>query len=117
MVSFKLRLIPLFLKYLDFLNEIYSVFIQFTIISQIQSISCLCSGSLSEGIYRRSGANTSVSKLLTLFRQDAWAVQLSRQEFSEYDVASVLKRFFRDLPEPLLTSKLHASLCETSCEY
>lgn len=73
-------------------------------------------GSLSEGIYRRSGANSSVSKLLTLFRQDAWAVQLSRQEFSEYDVASVLKRFFRDLPEPLLTSKLHASLCETSCE-
>ncbi|KAJ1523578.1 hypothetical protein ONE63_001425 [Megalurothrips usitatus] len=73
-------------------------------------------GSLSEGIYRRSGANSSVTKLLTMFRQDAWAVQLTRQEFSEYDVASVLKRFFRDLPEPLLTSKLHPSLCETSCE-
>lgn len=71
-------------------------------------------GSLAEGIYRRSGANSSVTKLLTMFRKDAWAVQLSRQEFSEYDVASVLKRFFRDLPEPLLTSKLHSKLCEIS---
>lgn len=52
-----------------------------------------------------------------MFRQDAWAVQLTRQEFSEYDVASVLKRFFRDLPEPLLTSKLHPLLCEASCKY
>ncbi|KAK3909307.1 Arf-GAP with Rho-GAP domain, ANK repeat and PH domain-containing protein 2 [Frankliniella fusca] len=73
-------------------------------------------GSLAEGIYRRSGANSSVTKLLTMFRKDAWAVQLSRQEFSEYDVASVLKRFFRDLPEPLLTAKLHSKLCETSAE-
>lgn len=73
-------------------------------------------GSLSEGIYRRSGANSNVTKLLAMFRQDAWAVQLSREEFSEYDVASVLKRFFRDLPEPLLTAKLHPLLCETSCE-
>lgn len=52
-----------------------------------------------------------------MFRQDAWGVQLSRQEFSEYDVASVLKRFFRDLPEPVLTSKLHPLLCKTSCKY
>lgn len=83
----------------------------------VKIVHLLFIGSLSEGIYRRSGANSSVSKLLTLFRQDAWAVQLSRQEFSEYDVASVLKRFFRDLPEPLLTSKLHPRLCDTSCEY
>ena len=69
---------------------------------------------MSEGIYRRSGANTNISKLLTKFREDAWVVQLSREEFSEYDVASVLKRFFRDLPDPLLTTELHADLCKTS---
>nr|CAD7256464.1 unnamed protein product [Timema shepardi] len=69
-------------------------------------------GSMSEGIYRRSGTNSAVTRLLTLFRQDAWAVQLSKSEYSEYDVGSVLKRFFRDLPEPLFTTELHAQLCE-----
>lgn len=71
-----------------------------------------CVGSMSEGIYRRSGANSSVTRLLTLFRKDAWAVQLTRQDYNEYDVASVLKRFLRDLPEPLLTTELHSQLCE-----
>ncbi|KAJ9579856.1 hypothetical protein L9F63_004458, partial [Diploptera punctata] len=69
-------------------------------------------GSMSEGIYRRSGANSNVTKLLTLFRQDAWSVQLTRQDYTEYDVSSVLKRFLRDLPEPLLTTELHSQLCE-----
>lgn len=67
-------------------------------------------GSLSEGIYRRSAANTHISKLLTMFGQDAWAVQLTRNDYTEYDVASVLKRFFRDLPESLLTSELYPQL-------
>jgi hypothetical protein len=69
-------------------------------------------GSMSQGIYRRSGANSSITRLLALFQQDAWAVQLTRQEYSEYDVSSVLKRFLRDLPEPLLTVELHSQLCE-----
>ena len=69
-------------------------------------------GSMSQGIYRRSGANSSVLRLVTLFRQDAWAVQLTRQEYTEYDVGCVLKRFLRDLPEPLLTTELHSQLCE-----
>ena len=69
---------------------------------------------MSEGIYRRSGANSSITRLLTLFQQDAWAVQLTRQEYTEYDIGSVLKRFLRDLPEPLLTSELHSQLCEIS---
>ncbi|GLH01058.1 GTPase-activating protein CdGAPr [Gryllus bimaculatus] len=69
-------------------------------------------GSMSEGIYRRSGANSCVSKLLEMFRLDAWSVQLSRQEYTEYDVSSVLKRFFRDIPEPLLTTELHGQFCD-----
>ncbi|KAK7590403.1 hypothetical protein V9T40_002016 [Parthenolecanium corni] len=68
-------------------------------------------GSMSEGIYRRSGSNSSVTKLLSAFRQDSWSVQLSRQDYTEYDVASVLKRFFRDLPEPLFTLQLHKHFC------
>jgi hypothetical protein len=67
---------------------------------------------MSEGIYRRSGANSSVTRLLALFRKDAWAVQLTLLEYNEYDVSNVLKRFLRDLPEPLLTTELHSQLCE-----
>ncbi|XP_054275592.1 arf-GAP with Rho-GAP domain, ANK repeat and PH domain-containing protein 3-like isoform X2 [Macrosteles quadrilineatus] len=68
-------------------------------------------GSMTEGIYRRSGSNTNVAKLLTAFQKDAWAVQITRNDYTEHDVASVLKRFFRDLPEPLLTTELHKVLC------
>lgn len=71
-------------------------------------------GSMSEGIYRRSGGNTSVTKLLASFQKDAWAVQLTRQEYTEYEVATVLKRFFRELPEPLLTTQLHKHLCNAA---
>uniref|UniRef100_A0A1B6MF42 Arf-GAP with Rho-GAP domain, ANK repeat and PH domain-containing protein 2 n=1 Tax=Graphocephala atropunctata TaxID=36148 RepID=A0A1B6MF42_9HEMI len=71
-------------------------------------------GSMSEGIYRRSGSNSNVSKLITAFQKDAWAVQITRNDYTEHDVASVLKRFFRDLPEPLLTSQLHKVLCNAA---
>ncbi|KAL1130714.1 hypothetical protein AAG570_011955 [Ranatra chinensis] len=71
-------------------------------------------GSMSEGIYRRNGSNSKVSKLLSELRKDAWAVQLSRQEYSEYDVGSALKRFFRDLPEPLLSPTLYKYFCNAS---
>lgn len=71
---------------------------------------------MSEGVYRRSGSCSNATKLLSAFRKDAWAVQLSYQEYSVYDVASVLKRFFRDLPESVLTSELHTRLCNaTKC--
>lgn len=71
-------------------------------------------GSMSEGIYRRSGSNTHVSALLAEFRQDAWRVQISREQYSEHDVSTVLKRFFRDLPEPLLSTELHKHLCNAA---
>lgn len=57
---------------------------------------------MSEGIYRKSGAENSIQKLLTLFRTDAFSVQIIRSEYNEHDVASALKRFMRDLPERLL---------------
>lgn len=85
------------------------------VVFKIQYISIsLCAGSMSEGIYRRSGSNLNVTKLLTAFQTDAWAVQIAKNEYSEHDVASVLKRFFRDLREPLLTSQLHKVLCNAA---
>lgn len=64
-------------------------------------------GTLAEGIYRQSGSNTRIAQLLADFQKDAWAVQISPKEFSAHDVAGTLKRFFRTLPEPLVTSELY----------
>lgn len=57
---------------------------------------------MSEGIYRKSGSEQAIHKLLQLFRADAFNVQITRAEYSEHDVANALKRFMRDLPERLL---------------
>ncbi|XP_049885217.1 arf-GAP with Rho-GAP domain, ANK repeat and PH domain-containing protein 2 isoform X2 [Pectinophora gossypiella] len=67
-------------------------------------------GSLTEGIYRRAGSSSVLSELLGRFRRDAWSVQLAPGQHSEHDVAGVLKRFFRDLPEPLLPQHEHHAL-------
>ncbi|XP_052746569.1 arf-GAP with Rho-GAP domain, ANK repeat and PH domain-containing protein 2 [Bicyclus anynana] len=69
-------------------------------------------GSLSEGIYRRAGSTLVLSELLARFRRDAWSVQLTPGQHSEHDVAGVLKRFFRDLPEPLVPQEKHNTLVE-----
>ncbi|XP_044731613.1 uncharacterized protein LOC123294596 [Chrysoperla carnea] len=71
-------------------------------------------GSMSEGIYRHSGSGKVISDLLTEFSDDAWAVQLTKDRCSEHDVACVLKRFMRNLPEPALTTKLYPYFCKIS---
>lgn len=57
---------------------------------------------MSEGVYRKSGSENSIQKLLTLFRMDAFNVQITRSEYNEHDVANALKRFMRDLPDRFL---------------
>lgn len=57
---------------------------------------------MSEGIYRKSGSENLINKLLKLFRTDAFSVQITRTDYNEHDVSNVLKRFMRDLPERLL---------------
>lgn len=71
---------------------------------------------MSEGIYRRAGSGTTVLDILTKFRRDAWAVQLTSDKYTEHDVATALKRFFRDLPEPLLTTSNRQYLYQVSCK-
>ena len=61
---------------------------------------------MTEGIYRKAGSNININKLLAEFRSNACAVQISREDYSEHDVANVLKRFIRQLEEPLLTQQL-----------
>lgn len=57
---------------------------------------------MSEGIYRKSGSENSIQKLLKKFRSDAYTTQIIRSEYNEHDVANALKRFMRDLPDRLL---------------
>lgn len=65
-------------------------------------------GMLTEGIYRRSGVQSKINRLLVGLRYDAWNVHISCEEYTEHDVANVLKRFLRTLPEPLLTNELYS---------
>ncbi|KAM3969013.1 rhoGAP_ARAP and RA_ARAPs domain-containing protein RhoGAP15B [Aphomia sociella] len=69
-------------------------------------------GCLSEGIYRRAGSNSVIADLLTCFRRDAWSVQLDHSQHSEHDIAGVLKRFFRELTEPLIPQSKHQELID-----
>jgi len=71
-------------------------------------------GVMTEGLYRKAGANTKINKLLAEFRCNAWAVQISRENYSEHDVANVLKRFVRQLEEPLLTDYLKDSFLKAA---
>jgi hypothetical protein len=69
---------------------------------------------MTEGIYRRPGTNTAVAEILAKFRKDAWAVQLTIDKHTEHDVATALKRFIRDLPEPVLTNNQRQYLHQVS---
>lgn len=68
---------------------------------------------MSEGIYRKAGSSTNIQKLTAALRKDAFSVQITRSEYNEHDVSSALKRFFRELPEPLM-GKLAVSFLSVS---
>jgi Arf-GAP with Rho-GAP domain, ANK repeat and PH domain-containing protein 1 len=57
---------------------------------------------MSEGIYRKGGSSTNIQKLTDLLKKNAFNVEITRSEYNEHDVSSVLKRFLRDLPHPLM---------------
>lgn len=39
---------------------------------------------------------------MTALRKDAFSVQITRGEYNEHDVSSALKRFLREMPEPIM---------------
>ncbi len=47
---------------------------------------------------------------------DARGVHLRQDDYEVHDVATALKRYFRSLEEPLLTTFLHAKWINTSSE-
>lgn len=69
------------------------------------------------GLFRKSGVKSRIQAL----RQQCELTpdSVSYEDQSAYDVADMVKQFFRDLPEPLLTSKLgetflHVYQCKIS---
>ncbi|XP_077983972.1 arf-GAP with Rho-GAP domain, ANK repeat and PH domain-containing protein 2-like [Glandiceps talaboti] len=66
------------------------------------------------GIYRTAGQESKVEGLLRDFSQDARAVRLDSGKYPLNEVTNALKRFFRNLPEPLLTKALYPQWIEKS---
>lgn len=72
-----------------------------------------------EGIYRQSGSMAHIQKLKAMFDHDSQnkALDFRNPENFYHDVNSVtglLKLFFRDLPDPLLTAEHHDSFIAAS---
>jgi len=65
---------------------------------------CCCSiGLTCEGIYRISGVKSKVQALKDAYNKSHPAYL---HEYEPNVIASLLKQFFRDLPEPVLTARL-----------
>ncbi|KAM9391856.1 GEM-interacting protein isoform 2-T2 [Pholidichthys leucotaenia] len=59
-----------------------------------------------QGVYRVSGSKPRIQKLYQAFEMQKEHVDLS--DLSPHDITSVLKHFFKELPEPLLTYDLYS---------
>jgi len=70
----------------------------------------------SMGIYRISGTTSKVANLRQRLDKDLESVDLDAPEWSGdiNNVASVLKAWLRELPDPLLTSHLHQAFMEAA---
>ncbi|XP_072256704.1 arf-GAP with Rho-GAP domain, ANK repeat and PH domain-containing protein 3 isoform X2 [Pyxicephalus adspersus] len=60
-----------------------------------------------EGIYRKNGAKSRIKLLMDEFRKDARNVKLRISDNFVEDVTDVLKRFFRELDDPIFTTERH----------
>ncbi|ORY67300.1 uncharacterized protein BCR38DRAFT_426629 [Pseudomassariella vexata] len=72
-----------------------------------------------EGIYRLSGSQTHVQKLKTMFDNDSDSRNLDFRNPENFfhdvnSVAGLLKQFFRDLPDPLLTAEHYNGFIEAA---
>uniref|UniRef100_A0A8C5KJ09 ArfGAP with RhoGAP domain, ankyrin repeat and PH domain 3 n=1 Tax=Jaculus jaculus TaxID=51337 RepID=A0A8C5KJ09_JACJA len=59
-----------------------------------------------EGVYRKGGARARSLRLLAEFRRDARSVKLRPREHFVEDVTDTLKRFFRELDDPVTSAQL-----------
>jgi len=70
-----------------------------------------------EGIYRVPGTSSHIQAMKALFDNDSSKVDFRNPDAFYHDVNSVaglLKQFFRDLPDPLLTSEHYAEFIDAA---
>lgn len=72
----------------------------------------------SMGIYRLSGTTSRVQRLKSKLDYDIEAVDLLSEEnlLDINDISAVLKLWFREMPEPLLTWELYHGFIEAASE-
>lgn len=77
-------------------------------------------GLAEEGIYRLSGNKMVIDRLKAIFDNDPMSLDFSRMEDFCHDVnavTSILKQFFRELPEPLFTKALYPEMIMAASTY
>jgi len=77
-------------------------------------VTCTSVGLTCEGIYRISGVKSKVQALKDAYNR-SHPVYLHEHEPNV--IASLLKQFFRDLPEPVLTARLMPKFEQASSEF
>lgn len=68
-----------------------------------------------EGIFRRNGNIRRLKDLTEAIDHDPSSVDLTQD--NPVQLAALLKKFLRDLPEPLMTYKLHRLLIASQCKF
>ncbi|XP_030836389.1 arf-GAP with Rho-GAP domain, ANK repeat and PH domain-containing protein 1 isoform X1 [Strongylocentrotus purpuratus] len=67
-----------------------------------------------QGIYRLSGTASKIQRVREMFRTNPRAVRISREEFEVNDVTGALKKYFRELPDPVLTKEWYSKWIEVA---
>ncbi len=67
-----------------------------------------------EGIFRKNGNIRRLKELTEAIDKDPSSVDLTTD--NPVQLAALLKKFLRDLPDPLMTYKLHKLLVVSQCE-
>lgn len=65
-----------------------------------------------KGLYRVNGVKHRVEILCSSFTKDSTTADMSQS--SEHDISSVLKKYFHDLPAPLISHSIYQSLLDIS---
>lgn len=68
-----------------------------------------------EGIFRKNGNIRRLQQMTEALDKEYSSVMLSEE--NPVQLAALLKKFLREIPDPLLTFRLHKLWCAAACEF